>query len=167
MGCIPRNGPSWNFDSCWLRLVCSKIMRSVGKNLSWCALLLNFKKESRNDVSFLANLFRSSSSPFAGGGGGGFWGVTTSEIYSVDLPSWCIVDLWTCRAAQRMRLQWTIRFLSFVCCAASTHCSIRHACLFHLTFGLYRTHHMWLLHAPAHCCVIGTPVHPVHIHVDR
>ena len=30
-------------NSCRRKLVCAKIMPNVGKNLSWCALLPNFK----------------------------------------------------------------------------------------------------------------------------
>ena len=37
-------------NSCRRKLVCAKILPSVGKNLSWCALLPNFKKNQKRKL---------------------------------------------------------------------------------------------------------------------
>ena len=37
-------------NSCRRKLVCAKIMSNVGKNLSWCALLPNFKKNQKRKL---------------------------------------------------------------------------------------------------------------------
>ena len=37
-------------NSCRRKLVCAKIMPNVGKNLSWCALLPNFKKNQKSKL---------------------------------------------------------------------------------------------------------------------
>ena len=37
-------------NSCRRKLVCAKIMPNVGKNLSWCALLPNFKKNQKRKL---------------------------------------------------------------------------------------------------------------------
>ena len=41
---------SETLNSCRRKLVCAKIMPNVGKNLSWCALLPNFKKNKQRKL---------------------------------------------------------------------------------------------------------------------
>ena len=74
-------------NSCRRKLVCAKIMSNVGKNLSWCALVPNFKKESEKEARFLANPL-SSFPPFAG---------ATLGCFNVPNPQFTL-DLLTCRA---------------------------------------------------------------------
>ena len=65
-------------------------MPNVGKNLSWCALLPNFKKDSGKEAHFLANPFCSFPTLR-----GQLWGVTSqSTVYcrSVDMSD-CIDEV--------------------------------------------------------------------------
>ena len=64
-------------NSCRRKLVCAKIMLNVGKNLSWCALLPNFKKNQKG-----SSFPRKSAQFISAICGGSFWGVTTSQIHS-------------------------------------------------------------------------------------
>ena len=64
-------------NSCRRKLVCAKIMPNVGKNLSWCALLPNFKKNKKRKL--VSSQIRSVHFPHLRGQ---LWGVTTSQIHS-------------------------------------------------------------------------------------
>ena len=64
-------------NSCRRKLVCAKIMPNVGKNLSWCALLPNFKKNQKR--KFVSSQIRSVHFPHLRGQ---LWGVTTSQYHS-------------------------------------------------------------------------------------
>ena len=64
-------------NSCRRKLVCAKITPNVGKNLSWCALLPNFKKnQKRKLISSQIALVHFSHLR------GQLWGVTTPQIHS-------------------------------------------------------------------------------------
>ena len=62
-------------NSCRRKLVFAKILPTVEKNLSWCALLLNFKKNQKRKL--VSSQIRLVHFPHLRGH---FWGVTTSEI---------------------------------------------------------------------------------------
>ena len=64
-------------NSCRRKLVCAKIMPNVGKNLSWCALLPNFKKNRKR--KFISSQIRFVYFPHLRGQ---LWGVTTSQYHS-------------------------------------------------------------------------------------
>ena len=77
-------------NSCWRKLVCAKIMPNVGKNLSWRALLPNFKKNQKRKL--VSSQIRLVHFPHLRGQ---LWGVTTSQIHSflsmfwhIKLPRW-------------------------------------------------------------------------------
>ena len=73
-------------NSCRLEVARAKIMRIVGKNSSWSALLPNFKKKSEKTISFFANSLWSVP-PFAGA----FWGCrnVTYAQFSADYRPSC------------------------------------------------------------------------------
>ena len=52
-------------NSCRRKLVCAKIMPNVGKNLSWCALLPNFKKNQKRKL--VSSQIRLDHFPICGG----------------------------------------------------------------------------------------------------
>ena len=64
-------------NSCRRKLVCAKIMPNVGKNLSWCALLPNFKKNQER--TFVSSQICFVHFPHLRGQ---LWGVTTSQYHS-------------------------------------------------------------------------------------
>ena len=64
-------------NSCRRKLVCAKIMPNVGKNLPWCALLPNFKKNQQR--KFVSSQIRFVHFPHLRGQ---LWGVTTSQYHS-------------------------------------------------------------------------------------
>ena len=70
-------------NSCRRKLVCAKIMPNVGKNLSWCALLPNFKKNQKRKL--VSSQIRLVHFPHLRGQ---LWGVTTSQIYSLLSIFW-------------------------------------------------------------------------------
>ena len=64
-------------NSCRRKLVCTKIMPHVVKNLSWCALLPNFKKNQKRKL--VSSQICSVHFPHLRGQ---LWGVTTSQTHS-------------------------------------------------------------------------------------
>ena len=70
-------------NSCRRKLVCAKIMPNVGKNLSWCALLPNFKKNQKRKL--VSSQIRLVHFPHLRGQ---LWGVTTSQIHSLLSIFW-------------------------------------------------------------------------------
>ena len=66
-----------SLNSCGRKRVCAKIMPNVGKNLSWCALLPNFKKNQER--KFVSSQIRLVHFPHLRGQ---LWGVTTSQHHS-------------------------------------------------------------------------------------
>ena len=74
-------------NSCGSKLVCAKIMPNVGKNLSWCALLPNFKTNQKRKL--VSSQIRSVHFPHLRG--------ATLGCYNVTNPQFTL-DLLTCRA---------------------------------------------------------------------
>ena len=70
-------------NSCRRKLVCAKIMPNVGKNLSWCALLPNFKKNQKRKL--VCSQIHLDHFPHLRGQ---LWGVTTSQIHSLLSVFW-------------------------------------------------------------------------------
>ena len=70
-------------NSCRRKVVCAKIMPNVGKNLSWCALLPNFKKNQKRKL--VSSQIRLVHFPHLRGQ---LWGVTTSQIHSLLSIFW-------------------------------------------------------------------------------
>ena len=70
-------------NSCRRKLVCVKIMPNVGKNLSWCALLPNFKKNQKRKL--VSSQIRLVHFPHLRGQ---LWGATTSQIHSLLSIFW-------------------------------------------------------------------------------
>ena len=70
-------------NSCRRKLVCAKIMPNVGKNLSWCALLPNFKKNQKRKL--VSSQIRLDHFPHLRGQ---LWGATTSQIHSLLSIFW-------------------------------------------------------------------------------
>ena len=70
-------------NSCRRKLVCTKIMPNAGKNLSWCALLPNFKKNQKR--TFISSQIRLVHFPHLRGQ---LWGVTTSQYHSFLSTFW-------------------------------------------------------------------------------